>query len=79
MEQCFFGCAFLTDESTDSFIWLFETFLRAMGCRQPKSIFTDQDQAMGGRQPKSIFTDQDQVMANAIKAVFSKARHRLCS
>ena len=34
---------------------------------------------MGGRQPESIFTDQDQAMANAIKAVFSKSRHRLCS
>ena len=58
-----FGCAFLTDETTDSFIWLFETF------------FT----AMRGRQPKSIFADQDQAMANAIKAIFSKSHHRLCS
>ena len=41
-----FGCAFLSYETTQSFIWLFETFLTAMGGRQPKSIFTDQDQAM---------------------------------
>ncbi|KAL4603110.1 hypothetical protein ACB092_10G102300 [Castanea dentata] len=57
-----FGCAFLSNETTQSFIWLFETFLTAMG----------------GRQPKSIFTDQDQAMANAINMVFSESRHRLC-
>lgn len=57
-----FGCAFLIDETTESFIWLFKTFLAAMG----------------GQQPKSIFTDQDQTMANAINLVFPKSRHRLC-
>ncbi|KAG5566146.1 hypothetical protein RHGRI_001921 [Rhododendron griersonianum] len=57
-----FGCAFLSNETTESFIWLFKTFLEAMGNRQPKSIFTDQDQAM----------------ANAIEVVFTGARHRLC-
>ena len=54
-----FGCAFLIDETIESFIWLFETFLAAMG----------------GRQPKSIFTNQDQAMANAIKVVFPESRH----
>ncbi|KAK9999104.1 hypothetical protein SO802_018707 [Lithocarpus litseifolius] len=34
---------------------------------------------MGGQQPKSIFTNQDHAMANSIKVVFSKSRHRLCS
>nr|CAD1840595.1 unnamed protein product [Ananas comosus var. bracteatus] len=53
---------FLLDETTESFIWLFETFL----------------EAMGGQEPKSIFTDQDQAMANAIRIVFPKSRHRLC-
>ena len=33
---------------------------------------------IGGKQPISIFTDQDQAMANAIKEVFPKSRHRLC-
>ncbi|XP_058181349.1 protein FAR1-RELATED SEQUENCE 5-like [Rhododendron vialii] len=33
---------------------------------------------MGNRQPKSIFTDQDQAMANAIEVVFTGARHKLC-
>jgi transposase-like protein len=57
-----FGCAFLIDETTESFIWMFETFLAAIG----------------GRQPKSIFSDQDQAMANAVKVVFPRSRHRLC-
>ena len=57
-----FGCTFLVNETTESFIQLFETF------------FT----TMGGKQPISIFTDQDQAMANEIKKVFPKSRHRLC-
>ena len=57
-----FGCVFLSNETTQSFIWLFETFFIAMG----------------GRQPKSIFIDQDQAMANAINTVFSESHHRLC-
>ncbi|BBH03007.1 FAR1-related sequence 5 [Prunus dulcis] len=58
-----FGCAFLLDEKTDSFIWLFETFL----------------ESMGGRKPKTIFTDQCQAMANGIEKVFPGVCHRLCS
>ena len=54
-----FGCTFLVNETTESFIQLFETF------------FT----TMGGKQPISIFTDQDQAIANEIKKVFPKSRH----
>ncbi|XP_024165441.1 protein FAR1-RELATED SEQUENCE 5-like [Rosa chinensis] len=57
-----FGCAFLLDETTASFIWLFETFL----------------EAMEGKKPKTIFTDRCQAMANAIEKVFPETRHRLC-
>lgn len=57
-----FGCAFLVDETTESFVWLFETFLEAMGNRQPKTIFTDQDQAM----------------SNAIQVVLPEACHQHC-
>ncbi|KAL3828181.1 hypothetical protein ACJIZ3_016983 [Penstemon smallii] len=39
------GCAFLLDETTSSFTWVFEAFLEAMG-KAPETIFTDQDQAM---------------------------------
>ncbi|XP_040371195.1 protein FAR1-RELATED SEQUENCE 5-like [Rosa chinensis] len=41
-----FGCAFLLDETTESFVWLFESFLESMGNKTPKTIFTDEDKAM---------------------------------
>ncbi|KAF7135771.1 hypothetical protein RHSIM_Rhsim08G0163900 [Rhododendron simsii] len=41
-----FGCAFLSDETTDSFKWLFKEWLKAMPARPPKMIITDQDLAM---------------------------------
>ncbi|XP_038698084.1 putative protein FAR1-RELATED SEQUENCE 10 [Tripterygium wilfordii] len=50
------------NETTSSFIWLFESFLESMGNKAPKTIFTDQDQAM----------------SNAIEKVFPNTRHRLC-
>ncbi|KAK9689570.1 hypothetical protein RND81_09G067800 [Saponaria officinalis] len=58
-----FGCAFLSDEKTESFEWLFETFNESMG----ENVF-----------PISIFTDQDQAMSNAIEKVYPMSRHRLC-
>ncbi|CAN6686384.1 unnamed protein product [Malus baccata var. baccata] len=58
-----FGCAFLLDEKTETFTWLFDTFL----------------ESMGGQKPKTIFTDQCQAMANGIEKVFSGVCHRLCS
>nr|CAD1843587.1 unnamed protein product [Ananas comosus var. bracteatus] len=56
-----FGCAFLLDETAESYIWLLETFL----------------EAMGGRHPKSIFTDHDQAISKAIEIVLPESRHRL--
>ena len=41
-----FGAVLLYDETADSFIWLFETFLQAMSGKVPKTIFTNQDVAM---------------------------------
>ncbi|XP_021766306.1 protein FAR1-RELATED SEQUENCE 5-like [Chenopodium quinoa] len=41
-----FACSFIGDETTDSFVWLFETFKKAMGGKCPVSLFTDQDAAM---------------------------------
>ncbi|CAL8172982.1 unnamed protein product [Prunus armeniaca] len=41
-----FGCAFLTSETTDSFVWLLEEFKKAMLGEPPKMIITDQDAAM---------------------------------
>ncbi|XP_062005795.1 protein FAR1-RELATED SEQUENCE 5-like [Rosa rugosa] len=57
-----FGAALLYDETTESFKWLFETFLSAMS----------------GKQPVTILTDQSVAMARAIKDVFPQATHRLC-
>ncbi|KAK2638653.1 hypothetical protein Ddye_026448 [Dipteronia dyeriana] len=58
-----FGCAFLIDESTESFVWLFRSFLEAMGNKQPKSIFTNNDKAM----------------SKIIEIVFPETRHQLCT
>ncbi|XP_057492460.1 protein FAR1-RELATED SEQUENCE 5-like [Actinidia eriantha] len=57
-----FGCALLQDEAEVTFLWLFETWL----------------EAMGGRAPTSIITDQDLAMKGAIAKVFPNTRHRLC-
>ena len=50
------------DETTDSFVWLFETFL----------------QAMSGKAPKTIITNQDAAMAKAISQVMPNTYHKLC-
>ena len=57
-----FGCAFLLDETTASFKWLFKSYLNSMGNR---FLITN-------------FTDQDQVMTNAIKEVLLNTHHQLC-
>nr|KYP69769.1 Protein FAR1-RELATED SEQUENCE 5 [Cajanus cajan] len=38
-----FGAALLYDETTESYKWLFETFLEAHKQKRPQTIFTDQD------------------------------------
>ena len=57
-----FGCALLQDETEATFLWLFQTWL----------------EAMGGRHPTSIITDQDLAMKAAIAKVFPNTHHRLC-
>ncbi|XP_058202860.1 protein FAR1-RELATED SEQUENCE 3-like [Rhododendron vialii] len=42
-----FGCAFLSDEKSESFEWLFKEFLKAMPGPLPKMIITDQDPKIG--------------------------------
>ncbi|XP_062197292.1 protein FAR1-RELATED SEQUENCE 9-like [Phragmites australis] len=56
------GCAFLRDEKTPSFVWLFQTFL----------------EAMKGKALLNIITDQDAAMRSAIEHVFPLANHRNC-
>jgi len=57
-----FGAALLKNEKEESFVWLFETFLKAMG----------------GHKPVMIITDQDGGMKNAIGAVLKGSSHRFC-
>ena len=57
-----FGAALIFNETIESFVWLFETFLTAMSGKHPSTIFTDQDAAMAGavayefpNKPSSLF------------------------
>ncbi|XP_050244117.1 protein FAR1-RELATED SEQUENCE 5-like [Quercus robur] len=62
-ETVVFGGALLYDETIESFVWLFETFLEAMSKKKPITIFTNQDAAMSA----------------VIKVVMPKTYHALCS
>ena len=57
-----FRCRLLSNETTDTFVWLFETWLKCMSNRAPNAFITNQDRAM-------------QV---AIRKVFPRAKHRFC-
>ncbi|CAL8175235.1 unnamed protein product [Prunus armeniaca] len=56
------ACAFLSKETTKSFIWMFEEFKKAMP----------------GGEPKTIITDQDAAMSREISIAFPTTFHRLC-
>jgi hypothetical protein len=56
------GCGFLKNENVESFEWLFQEFL----------------EAMGGLQPQNFITDQDAAMRSAILVVFPNCWHRNC-
>ncbi|KAK4397239.1 protein FAR1-RELATED SEQUENCE 5 [Sesamum angolense] len=57
-----FGAALLYDETASTFIWLFDTFAKAMY----------------GKQPKTILTDQDAAIAKALAITWPNTYHRLC-
>ncbi|XP_057779700.1 protein FAR1-RELATED SEQUENCE 5-like [Salvia miltiorrhiza] len=57
-----FAMAFLSNEKTESYEWLFSTFLESMYHREPTVIFSDQDQAL----------------MNGVDNTFREACHRLC-
>ncbi|XP_018810009.2 protein FAR1-RELATED SEQUENCE 5-like isoform X1 [Juglans regia] len=61
-QSILFGAGLISSEDTDTFVWLFETWLKCMDKRAPNAIITDQDRAM----------------KNAIAIVFPKTRHRYC-
>ncbi|CAL9001341.1 unnamed protein product [Prunus brigantina] len=56
------GCGLISNENTETFIWLFKSWLACMS----------------GQAPSGIIPDQDKAMKNAIAKVFPKTRHRLC-
>ncbi|PKA60606.1 Protein FAR1-like sequence 5 [Apostasia shenzhenica] len=62
LQSVSFGCALIMDETKGSYVWLFETWLTAMGGIHPISLFTDRDKAMEG----------------AISRVFPRTRHCYC-
>ncbi|XP_008240644.1 PREDICTED: protein FAR1-RELATED SEQUENCE 5-like [Prunus mume] len=57
-----FGTALLYDETIQTFTWLFDTFVKAMS----------------GKKPKSILTDQDAAMSAALALKWLETSHRLC-
>nr|CAH66510.1 OSIGBa0111I14.5 [Oryza sativa] len=61
-DNCLFGYAFLQDETSETFQWMFNTFL----------------DCMGGKLPATIITDQDLAMKAAIAIVFPDTVHRNC-
>ncbi|CAL5399418.1 unnamed protein product [Camellia sinensis] len=56
------GCGLLSSEDTDTFVWLFKSWLNCMSDHPPKAIITDQCKAM----------------QNVIEIVFPNTRHRWC-
>jgi hypothetical protein len=61
-QSILFGAGLLSSEDTETFVWLFQTWLKCMN----------------GRAPTAIITDQDRAMKNAIARVFPNTRHRYC-
>ncbi|KAL8515871.1 hypothetical protein ACS0TY_014535 [Phlomoides rotata] len=57
-----FGAALLYDETASTFIWLFDTFAKAMS----------------GKIPQTVLTDQDAAMAKALATQWPETYHRLC-
>jgi hypothetical protein len=62
LQSVFFGAGFLHNEKEESYVWLFKTFLRAMG----------------GEAPVLIITDEARSIKLAIDKVFPGIIHRLC-
>ncbi|XP_022892296.1 protein FAR1-RELATED SEQUENCE 5-like [Olea europaea var. sylvestris] len=56
------GCGLISNEDTNTFVWLFRTWLKCMH----------------GQPPHGIITDQDRAMQNAIEVVFPHTKHRWC-
>ena len=57
-----FGLALLYDETAETFVWLFNTFVKVMS----------------GKKPRTILTNQDAAMAKALTLAWPETCHRLC-
>ncbi|XP_021749477.1 protein FAR1-RELATED SEQUENCE 5-like [Chenopodium quinoa] len=57
-----FGCALLSRETSETFVWVFSNWLRCMGEKKPIGILTDQDPAM----------------KKALKLTMKESTHRWC-
>jgi hypothetical protein len=62
LQSVFLGAAFLANEKIESYVWLFKTFVKAMG----------------GVLPHLIITDEDASMKAAISKILPDTTHRLC-
>ncbi|XLT57603.1 hypothetical protein HN873_050207 [Arachis hypogaea] len=62
-QTCVFGCAMVSCETQESYIWVLQQFL----------------ECMEGKAPKAVITDGDTSMRNAIRHVFPETHHRLCA
>nr|BAC55610.1 far-red impaired response protein-like [Oryza sativa Japonica Group] len=62
LQTILLGCALICDETTETFIWVYKTWMRAMN----------------GQKPGSVMTDRDKAMRAAIKKVFPGTIHRCC-
>ncbi|KAK3126349.1 hypothetical protein QOZ80_7AG0555250 [Eleusine coracana subsp. coracana] len=62
-ESVILGCGLLANDATDTFVWLFKSWLACMS----------------DKPPKGIITDQCQTMQDAAEKVFPETCHRWCS
>ncbi|CAM0906862.1 unnamed protein product [Alopecurus aequalis] len=57
------GCGVVTDQSSDSLVWLLRAYMLSTGQESPKSVITDGSDAV----------------VHAVKAVLPQSNHRICS
>ncbi|KAL5723253.1 hypothetical protein ACHQM5_006671 [Ranunculus cassubicifolius] len=62
MQPILFASTLLSDETTETFVWVLETFLNVMG----------------GKVMKTIFTGQEMAIVSAVDYVLPNTHHRLC-
>jgi zinc finger SWIM domain-containing protein 3 len=62
LQSVFFGAAFIVDEKIESYEWVFQTFLSAMGRNAPRIVITDEDASM----------------KSAIRSILPDTIHRFC-